>query len=692
MRACCQVSTYREVLNTLISLRTGMPAIQPLTGSFINSLFVDYDLCSVEEEGSVLLQTWLNNMRGNSQLRVLLMAKTSATLRLVIPALEGMRLEEIDVSGCSMEPETAAVLTQQIANSDTLRALNLSGCGLSAEAVGYLLARLTSNTRLRQTQLQAGGNLITTLSPEVLSNALMSNCNLHTLDLSTTYLNEESILEFFGCLTRNSNTLDTLVLDDDFTYYISSHVSGVRTAHALADMLQQTGLKKLSLKGTSSVMPVGIKSFSADPKRVLVPLLDRLKRNDTLLELDISNNQLGNAIAVSIADVLRYNTTLVALNCDNNRITLNGWAAIAVAFRHNRTLQHFAFPVLDSQKCAAALGSEKKQQKLYALLTSIQLATNANQAAGLHPRLLAKRQQDPLSAPPAVPQPPGTAPRTVPSNLAPSSGTAAAPAEKNSTGAKKFDTSRLISPRRPTMEMPLCQRGQMPRGQSRSRAHQHLAAVEVAAALAHELAAPPRPSDLDDRAGEIVIPAEYEFGVLHGNDGIGPVRHRRSRHDADGGARGEDERHLVACGDIAGDLESDGDVRDVRCADGETVHLRVAEQRQVDLRAHVRRRDPAGGLGERNGLQVGLRGQRRQEPGDVVDVLLDAALCGHGFSIPRGAERGGGAEEGRPVSSAGGRGRPRATTRPAPRRGRFRGHRRHPGPGGRSRRARRGGR
>ena len=370
-------------------------------------------------------------MRGNSQLRVLLMAKTSATLRLVIPALEGMRLEEIDVSGCSMEPETAAVLTQQIANSDTLRALNLSGCGLSAEAVGYLLARLTSNTRLRQTQLQAGGNLITTLSPEVLSNALMSNCNLHTLDLSTTYLNEESILEFFGCLTRNSNTLDTLVLDDDFTYYISSHVSGVRTAHALADMLQQTGLKKLSLKGTSSVMPVGIKSFSADPKRVLVPLLDRLKRNDTLLELDISNNQLGNAIAVSIADVLRYNTTLVALNCDNNRITLNGWAAIAVAFRHNRTLQHFAFPVLDSQKCAAALGSEKKQQKLYALLTSIQLATNANQAAGLHPRLLAKRQQDPLSAPPAVPQPPGTAPRTVPANLAPSTGTAAAPAENS---------------------------------------------------------------------------------------------------------------------------------------------------------------------------------------------------------------------------------------------------------------------
>ena len=39
---------------------------------------------------------------------------------------------------------------------------------------------------------------------------------------------------------------------------------------------------------------------------------------------------------------------------------------------------------------------------------------------------------------------------------------AAAPAAKNSMGAKKFSTSRLISPRRPTMEMPLCQRGQMP--------------------------------------------------------------------------------------------------------------------------------------------------------------------------------------------------------------------------------------
>ncbi len=37
-----------------------------------------------------------------------------------------------------------------------------------------------------------------------------------------------------------------------------------------------------------------------------------------------------------------------------------------------------------------------------------------------------------------------------------------APAAKNSMGAKKFSTSRLISPRRPTMEMPVCQRGQMP--------------------------------------------------------------------------------------------------------------------------------------------------------------------------------------------------------------------------------------
>jgi len=37
-----------------------------------------------------------------------------------------------------------------------------------------------------------------------------------------------------------------------------------------------------------------------------------------------------------------------------------------------------------------------------------------------------------------------------------------APAAKNSIGAKKFSTSRLISPRRLTMEMPACQRGQMP--------------------------------------------------------------------------------------------------------------------------------------------------------------------------------------------------------------------------------------
>jgi hypothetical protein len=369
----------------------------------------------VEEEGSVLLQTWMNNMRGNTQLRVLLMAKTAATLRLIVPALEGMHLEELDVSGCSMEPETASILTQHISSSDTLKSINASNCNLSAEAVGYMLARLTCNTRLPQTYAYFANNPITTLSPEVLSNALMNNHNLHTLDLSGIYLNEEGLFELFGCLMRNGGTLDTLSLDDDFTYYISSHVSGVRTAHALADMIQQTGLKCLSMKGRSSAM-TGLKTLSvqagvsSDAKRVLIPLLDRLKRNDTLLELDISNNQLGNAIAVSIADVLRYNTHLVSLNCDNNRITLNGWAAIGVAFRHNRTLQHFAFPVTDSQKCGSSMSSIAKQTKLFAILTSIQLATNVNQAGGLHPRLVAKRLQDPLSAPPLIPTPPGSAP------------------------------------------------------------------------------------------------------------------------------------------------------------------------------------------------------------------------------------------------------------------------------------------
>jgi len=112
-----------------------------------------------------------------------------------------------------------------------------------------------------------------------------------------------------------------------------------------------------------------------------------MQRNETLRIFNIQGNRLGDKIATALAEILRCNTTLLYLNADDNRLSLAGFLALEYALQRNRTLQKFEYPSGDLQRILrAGTMTPEKQNKLFSVLSNIQLAVNFNQQAnGVHP-------------------------------------------------------------------------------------------------------------------------------------------------------------------------------------------------------------------------------------------------------------------------------------------------------------------
>jgi len=57
----------------------------------------------------------------------------------------------------------------------------------------------------------------------------------------------------------------------------------------------------------------------------LIPLIDAIGTNDSIVYLDISGNNLGNRGAMAMSKALQTNTTLTTLHWDENGTTLQGF-------------------------------------------------------------------------------------------------------------------------------------------------------------------------------------------------------------------------------------------------------------------------------------------------------------------------------------------------------------------------------
>merc|ERR1712137_1495239 len=114
-------------------------------------------------------------------------------------------------------------------------------------------------------------------------------------------------------------------------------------------------------------------------KNDLLPLLDAIGTNDSLLSLDISGQQIGNKGAMAIGKMLQTNRKLKHLIWEENGTTLFGFNALANGLERNKFMKEMPMPIID---IANALKSEnpKQVQKCMNRLQSL-LARNQNPKA-----------------------------------------------------------------------------------------------------------------------------------------------------------------------------------------------------------------------------------------------------------------------------------------------------------------------
>merc|ERR1712110_733713 len=110
---------------------------------------------------------------------------------------------------------------------------------------------------------------------------------------------------------------------------------------------------------------------------VVPPFLEKLGRNQTLLELSIEQNRLKDMGAYEIAEMLRFNSTLMLLKCDRNAIGVNGWKSMKLAFEMNHSLMHLPYPWTDLQNLSSSL-TRRQEELLRQLLLDIQRHTRTN--------------------------------------------------------------------------------------------------------------------------------------------------------------------------------------------------------------------------------------------------------------------------------------------------------------------------
>jgi hypothetical protein len=82
-------------------------------------------------------------------------------------------------------------------------------------------------------------------------------------------------------------------------------------------------------------------------KEDILPLVFSLMTNKTLKELDISGNQIGNQLALSLNKVLQTNRTLESLIWDGNDITGPGFHMFLAGLRRNNVLKNMPLPLND---------------------------------------------------------------------------------------------------------------------------------------------------------------------------------------------------------------------------------------------------------------------------------------------------------------------------------------------------------
>jgi len=290
---------------------------------------LDLSKNKMEDLGSEHFANWLSVCRERSPLQRIILARAHINFITISAPLRYLKnLQELDISHNKLDHAACQLLRTVVETTPTLHILNVSHCKLEGEHAALIIKAMVTNAACVETRINMGHNKLNNKDALAISAALRGNVNLRYFNLGGNKFKAKGLSSILHTLATSS-TLETLVLDS------CCPSSTAELVEPLAHLVNTThALKALSIAG----------GFS---KCLLGGFLVALKTNESLEELSVVDNKMGDVGASLLGDVLSSNVFLQTLHLDGNHITPSGFRCLKMGLSTNQILRRMPFPWKD---------------------------------------------------------------------------------------------------------------------------------------------------------------------------------------------------------------------------------------------------------------------------------------------------------------------------------------------------------
>lgn len=247
----------------------------------------------------------------------------------------------------------------------SLSFVSLAECRVPAEALKQLMLGVASNATLTGLEIDLSSNDLRGHGVQVLEACLPNIPAIHSLNLSDNGFDAD-LTTLCKSISRN-RSLKCLNIGKNFSGIKQKYMTQV--LDSVVQMIQDENLsiEKLSIADSKLKNDTNI-------------IINALGSNNTLVELDISGNGMGDFGARMLAKALQINTKLQTIYWDRNNTTSQGFQDIAAALEKNYTLRKMPTPIQDATN-ALKTNPEKTETALQKLETLLQRNHSSHQQA-----------------------------------------------------------------------------------------------------------------------------------------------------------------------------------------------------------------------------------------------------------------------------------------------------------------------
>ena len=262
------------------------------------------------------------------------------------PIFEVKILQKLDLSNNNLSDDGAATISDGLKTNRTLLELNLSNNNLSDDGAATISDGLKTNRTLLE--LNISQNSITDKGAQEIAKAIKTHSSLQNVNISINYISSEGLLYFMETVKNNCSLQVVNITHNNVTSSgfknIKQFIENLhRTIQIIASWneINSHGVTaKIYNTCTPDIIEKNLWSIKDhDPDHIVTLLSDCLKKNDTLLELNLYGKKVTNKGAKEIGEAIQVNTTLQKLYIHVNTISDDGAAAISDGLKSNNSLQ-----------------------------------------------------------------------------------------------------------------------------------------------------------------------------------------------------------------------------------------------------------------------------------------------------------------------------------------------------------------